>query len=100
MHKVIVTSVTPDKKNAPPVLTHCGAVRQSERSAMSEEKLSTIVRLQQAPNYVAPFDDVTVGQALRRHGYSIKQCRNRAQRQAFKAEPAIEDDYADIRKGF
>jgi hypothetical protein len=67
---------------------------------MSEEKLSTIVRLQQAPNYVAPFDDVTVGKALRRQGYSIKHCRNQIQRQAFRTELSIEDDYADIRRGF
>lgn len=66
---------------------------------MSEAQLSTIVRLQQAPNYVAPFDDVTVGKAMRRQGYSVKQCRNHVQRQAWRTEPAIEEDYEDIRRG-
>ena len=65
---------------------------------MSEAQLSTIVRLQQAPNYVAPFDDVTVGKAMRYYGYSQRQCRNRCQRQAWR-EAGIEDDYEFIRRG-
>ena len=87
---------------------------------MTKQTVAQVAQMQKMPNFVVPVSDYDFGWELFFAGAPLEDCRNAEQAQGYNAawnhgremlraewmmaemhdEPAIENDYADIRRGY
>ena len=87
---------------------------------MTQETIAQVAKMQKVPTFVVPVSDYDFGWELFFAGEPFELCRNADQAAGYNAawnhgremlradwmmaemhpEPAIEDDYADIRRGY